>query len=149
LRVHSASAQPPPKLNATGGKVQRIEHNGLSEPQAFPEVKWVIINPQGRQGAVVEMSCAAFANTLDAGFRADTRLDLRVIRSNQDADWVVVEPSDQTDVAQGHDTAHTVAMSTERGNGQLGIVVTFLNHDFSQLTTGDYETVLVGTITEN
>lgn len=143
-----AMAQPP-RLNATGGKVQTIEHNGLSEPQVFPEVKWIIINPQGRRGAVVEMSCAAFANTLDASLRVDTRLDLRVIRSNQDADWSLLTRSDQTDIARGYDTAHAVALSNEHGNGQLGIVVTFVNSDFTQLTTGEYETVLVGTITEN
>lgn len=146
--TRSVVAQPP-LLNATGPKIQTIEHSGLNEPQVFPEVRWIIVNPQGRRGAVVEMSCAAFANTLDASLRVDARLDLRVIRSNQDADWTVVAPSDQTDIAQGYDTAHIVGMSTERGNGQLGIVVTFVNYDFTQLTTGEYETVLVGTITEN
>jgi hypothetical protein len=143
-----AAAQPP-GLNATGPKVQTIQHNGLGEPQTFPEVRWIIISPQSRRGAVVEMACAAFANTLDGSQRVDTRLELRVLQSVDRADWTVATPTDQSDIADGQETAHTFAVSRDRGNGQLGIVVTFVNFDFTQLTTGEYETTLVGTITEN
>jgi hypothetical protein len=79
----------------------------------------------------------------------DTRLDLRVIQSVDRADWTVATQTDQSDMAQGEEFAHTFAVSRDRGNGQLGIVVTFVNFDFTQLTTGEYETTLVGTITEN
>lgn len=137
-----------PRLNATGGKVQRLTHSGISEPQPFPEVRWIAVNPQGNRGAVVQMTCAPFANTLFPGARVDTRLDLRVTQSLERAGWQVLTPSDQTELP-ANAPAEVIAMSRARGNGQFGIVVTFVNHDVSVLFGGEYETTLVGTITEN
>lgn len=143
------TAEPaPPILNATGGPVQEIAHNGQSAPQIFPEVKWVVINPQGHDGGVLSLECAAFQSALDPRSKVDVQLDLRVIRVSGDTDWHVDTASDLSNVAGGDGTAGVFASSTERGNGQFGIVVTFYNHDVSMLLLGDYETTLVGTITE-
>jgi hypothetical protein len=94
------------------------------------------------------MTCAPFANTLFPGARVDTRLDLRVTQSLERAGWQVLTPSDQTELP-ANAPAEVIAMSRARGNGQFGIVVTFVNHDVSVLFGGEYETTLVGTITEN
>lgn len=135
------------RLNATGGKIKQMAHNGQSAPQVFPEVKWIAVNGQGRNGGIVNLECAAFTSTLDARSQVDVQLDMRVIRVSGDTDWHVDKSSDLSNVAGGDATADVFASSTDRGNGQFGIVVTFYNHDASVLLSGNYETTLVGTIT--
>ena len=137
------------RLNATGGPIQQLAHNGQNAFQVFPEVKWVVVNPQGRDGAVVALTCAAFSSTLDSRSQADVQLDLRVIRAPGRGDWRVDKATDVSDVDAGRGSADVVASSTRRGNAQLGIVVTFANDDLTLLLPSDYETTLVGTITAN
>ncbi len=136
------------RINATGGKVKQIAHDGQSAPQVFPEVKWIAINSQGFGGAVMSFDCAAFESTLDSRSRVDVQLDLRVIRAPGDADWQVAKASDLSNVAAGDNGVNVMAATSDRGNAQFGVVVTFVNHDASMLISGDYETTLVGTITE-
>jgi len=136
------------RINATGGKVKQIPHDGQSAPQVFPEVKWIAINSQGFGGAVMSFDCAAFQSTLDSRSKVDVQLDLRVIRAPGDADWQVAKPTDLSNVNAGDSGADVMASTTDRGNAQFGVVVTFVNHDASMLISGDYETTLVGTITE-
>ena len=57
--------------------------------------------------------------------------------------------TDLSNVNSGDGSANVIASSAQRGNAQLGIVVTFFNHDASMLLSGQYETTLVGTITAN
>jgi len=135
------------RLNATGGPIKQMAHDGQSAPQVFPEVKWIGINAQGHDGGIVNWECGAFTSTVDARSKVDVQLDLREIRVSGDTDWRADKSTDLSNVAGGDGTAGVMATSTENGNGQFGIVVTFYNHDASILLSGDYETTLVGTIT--
>ena len=138
----------PPFVIATGGK-QEIVHDGTENPQVFPAQKWNLIAPQSTFGASVQWEASPFRHVGDSGSEADIRMDLSIRHSTQNAKWTAIYPTDQTKIANGRRTANVVAMSTRRGVGQVELVVTFIESPENVLVVGDYEAVVIATITEN
>ncbi len=138
----------PPFVIATGGK-QEIVHDGTNDPQVFPAQKWNLIAPQSTFGATVQWEASPFRHVGDSEAEADIRMDLSIRHSTQNAQWTAISPTDQTNIANGSRKAGVVAMSTRRGVGQVELVVTFIESPENILVVGDYEAVVIATITEN
>ena len=122
-----------------------INHNLADVDQPFSQQAWGVYtsNPTG---AVVTMDMGRFIHSTDPTYFRDASMDLAVLSSDATAAWTVGTASDTT-VATG--TASVGASSSGPGTGSLGLTVVFLETDASTLASGDYVSVVTGTITNN
>jgi hypothetical protein len=134
----------------TAPGAQSTTHAGTDANQVFPEVTWQLTSGGSSfLGCTAQWSCGPFTHTGDASFKADTRLDIRIISSSGSANWTALVPSDQTNFGGGDQTVSVTAQSTAKGNGQVGLTVTFVDTDFSRLAAGSYTATVTGTISAN
>lgn len=133
----------------TAPAAQSITHDGTDAPQAFSEVVWQLTSGSDAAGYTAQWSCGPFQHGLKTSLKADTKLQIRVLSSGGLANWTATVPSDQTDYAGGDQSATVAAQSLATGDGQVGLTVTFVDNDFSQLGAGNYTITVTGTITAN
>ncbi|MGH7128793.1 MAG: hypothetical protein ACREJB_13450 [Planctomycetaceae bacterium] len=136
-------------VRSTGPQNPTIVHDGSSQPQVFAETRWNLRSVGEPLGATVQWTCPPFVHAADAALKVDSRLDVRVLRSNRGANWQVVLGQDQTDFNGGKQTATVVLSSQSSGNGRAGLTVTFLSGPFDSLAAGDYTLTVTATIAGN
>ncbi|MCA9000189.1 MAG: hypothetical protein KDA80_24540 [Planctomycetaceae bacterium] len=141
-------ADGPLMLIATGGR-QETTHDGTTNPQRFPPHKWILIAPQSTFGATVTWECGPFQHVDLDGYLADVQLEVSVESRGANNAWGVLVPFDRTFVRHGNNQASVVAHSRHRGNAQVELHVTMLENEQGILASGDYEAVVIATITEN
>ena len=133
----------------TAPPAQSLTHNTADAPQAFSEVAWELASGLDSAGYTAQWTCGPFEHSVKGSLKADTKLEIRVLASGGSASWTAIVPTDQTDFASGDETAVVAAESSAAGDAQVGLTVTFVNDDFSQLGAGDYTVTITGTITAN
>ena len=122
-----------------------ITHNLADSNQVFNEQVWNVFTTNA-SGAVVNMSMGRFINQANASFFRDASMALAVLSSDSTATWTIDTANDST---AGSGTASVGASSTGPGVGTLGLTVEFIETDASTLASGDYVSVVTGTITNN
>ena len=142
--VDRAAAQ-----SITPPAAQSQNHDGSDAPQVFAEAVWSVNNPSIATGATAQLSSGPFVNASRSSLKSDCQLSLRIVSSSGMAGWTAIAPLDQTSFGGGDETAVVVANSTKKGNGQLGLTVTFINSDYSILGAGQYLATVTGTIVAN
>lgn len=128
---------------------QTITHSGADAQQVFSEVAWDLISGADALGYTAQWNCGPFQHTGDATFKSDCKLQIRILASGGSANWAVAIASDQTNIGGGDLTAVVAAQSSAVGDGQVGLIVTFVDTDFSKLAGGSYSMTVTGTITAN
>lgn len=140
-------AGPPPSIKATGG-TQSLVVLDTTQPAIFPEQPWHLIAPNPFGASIVVWTVAPFHNVVRPENRVDAGLFLRMRTKGQsNRDWQVVIPQARTSFRTGQPSAHVVAGSYG-GNGEAGVTVSFLCHEQPVIADGNYETTVIGTITE-
>lgn len=138
----------PPQLQA-GGKIQRLDHDGQDAPQVFDQERWTIIAPTQQRGVTVQWSCEPFRLVNDPNTAVDAHLSIEITKSNRGVLWVESIPQSRTDFRMGQLEALVMVESNDSGVAQAGLTVTFLGDEVPLLVAGEYETTVIGTITEN
>ena len=128
---------------------QSITHDATDSDQPFSEVSWQLTSGADIDGYTTQYSCGPFIHTTEGSFKADSKLVIRILSSSGPANWTVIAANDQTDHGMGDNTAEVTASSSDVGDGEVGLTVTFLDSDFSLLAAGDYSMTVTGTITAN
>ncbi len=124
-----------------------LTHNKADANQVFSEGTWTVTNPLVN-GATATWKCAAFKHVNYANRKVNCRLALRLISADNLSNWAVLVGTDESNHLTSYE-ALVSAKSTFSGGASLGLTVTFLNSDFSILTSGNYRTTVTGTITAN
>jgi hypothetical protein len=126
-----------------------IVHDETNADQVFPPQQWYV------RGNVITGVTTTFDVTqpfthsfVPATYR-DARIDLAIASTLGPAVWTVGTASDQTNYGAGDNTATVQIASNFVGHAFVDLTVTFLTVDFSQVLAGDYDTFVVGTVTEN
>ena len=125
-----------------------ITHDTTDANQAFPAQAWAVTQ-NGSVGANVTFSVSsAFTN---GASKRDVGLALAIGSSDSGSGWTVTTATDQTDYANAtpDETAIVSANATAAGNATFDLTVTFLDTNYSLLTTGAYSTTVTGTISAN
>jgi len=138
----------PPQLQA-GGKIQRIDHDGQDAPQVFDAERWTIVALIQRRGVTVQWACEPFRLVSDPSAAVDAQLSIEITKSNRGTRWVESIPQARTDFRMGNLEALVMVESDDAGVAQAGLTVTFLGDEIPLLMAGEYETTVIGTITEN
>jgi hypothetical protein len=125
-----------------------IAHSTKDENQTFSEGTWVLSNASVN-GATATWSCGPFANVAYPQHKADCLLELRLISKDAFSEWKIVTGADSTDIALNDNTASVQAKSTFSGGANIGLTVTFVQQDYSVLSSGSYRVTVTGTITAN
>ncbi len=135
------SITPPPAVNLT--------HDQTENEQVFPNQNW-IVKGNSLAGVTASFSTAtAFRHTVDATARRNARLALAVSSSVGSAAWTVSQPTDVTDYANNDGIATVQVTSNGFGRANLGLGVSFVTDGFGSFPSGDYETIVTGTVTAN
>lgn len=121
----------------------------LDQPASFVESVWLANNFSNHAGATVHWSSGPFVHQSQAAHQVDCRISVRTIASAPLAHWSVVSDSDQTDVAAGENLARVSAESNGVGDASFGVSVDFLANDASRIASGNYELIVVATISAN
>ena len=125
-----------------------INHDTTDANQVFPAQAWAVTQ-NAAAGANVTFSVSqAFTNGTS---KRDAKLDLAIASSEANAGWTVTTATDQTDYANAtpDESATVAANATAAGNATFNLTVTFLDTNYSVLTTGAYSTTVTGTIAAN
>lgn len=138
----------PPQLRA-GGQIQRLDHDGQDAPQVFDAERWTIIAPTQLRGVTVQWACEPFRLTSDPSAAVDAHLAIEITDSNRGTRWVETIPQARTDFRMGQTEALVMVTSDDAGVARAGLTVTFLGDEIPLLMAGEYETTVIGTITEN
>lgn len=141
-------AAPPPSIRASG-RHQTLQVLDITQPAVFPEQPWHLVAPNPFGPTIVVWSVEPFQNATTTGIdQVDAGLFLTTHTKGQSSqNWQVVIPQGRTSFRSGQTTGHVVAGSYG-GNGEVGVTVSFLCHEQSVVADGNYETTVVGTITE-
>lgn len=135
-------------ITAPNGGVS-ITHDETDNDQAFPSQLWDV-RANALLGATVTFSTnQAFRHTVDPTFQRDARLDLAISSSSGPANWLVAAASDQTNYAGADGIATVQAISTRPGQATFDLSVTFVTTQWDTLASGDYVTVVTGTLAAN
>ena len=126
-----------------------LTHDESDNDQIFPNQQWQV-RANSRFGATVVFSTnQAFTHTLDNTFVRDARLDLAISSATGPANWTLAVASDQTDYVNGNGIATVQAQSDRPGQAVFDLTVTFVTTDWDTLASGDYATVVTGTLSAN
>ena len=126
-----------------------ISHDLTSTNQVFPDQVWQAYT-SNLSGAQVEFSMGRFIHEDISFYRRNARIQLRVLASDPDANWRVTRGSARTRGFFGGGSRGTATVTAESfgpGAGQLSIRVTFIERNFLFLAAGNYNSTVVGTIT--
>lgn len=127
---------------------QHLTHDLQSTVLEFAEVRWDVLNASQRDGAVVVLEADVFEMVSGRSrFLQDTGLFLTIINSSGRNNWQVVNGTARTRHASGQTSANVTASGRGNGHASLGVVVSMISSNPQQITAGDYQTRLVGTIT--
>ncbi len=126
-----------------------IVHDETDNDQVFPPQQWYV------RGNVITGVTTTFTVTqpfthsfVPATYR-DAQIDLAIASTLGPAVWSVGTASDVTNYGGGDNSATVQISSNFVGHAFVDITVRFLTVAFSQVLAGDYDTFVVGTVTEN
>ena len=126
-----------------------LTHDETDSDQIFPNQAWQV-RANSRLGATVVFSTnQAFTHTLDSTFVRDARLDLAISSASGPANWTIGAASDQTDYASADGVATVQAQSDRPGQAVFDLTVTFVTTQWDTLASGDYLTIVTGTLSAN
>ena len=138
-------------LSITAPSDVSINHDGTDTNQAFAVTasNWAILSNQGSGASVTFTTSGRFTNVVGANtFTRDYTMGLAV-QSDPDSVWDVVAGADLWESATDGAVGTVQAESTGPGNADLGLAVTFVDDDFSQLPAGNYTLSVTATIVAN
>jgi hypothetical protein len=113
----------------------------------LPELQWLVLAPQDVWGTTVQLTGGPFVHSQRPEYRADCRMNVRMLRTAGRLPWHINTASDSTHVTH-NDLAATVSASS-LGNGAaiLGLQATFVPPAGPRLPAGVYVTQVVGLVT--
>ncbi len=101
------------------------------------------------QGATVTLeTTTAFRHTVTTTSKRNARLDLSVRQTYGPGLWTILIPTATTNYSAGNEQARVRVTTNGPGSANLYLIVTFLTGAPGSLRSGDYQTTVVGTITE-
>lgn len=126
-----------------------IVHDESDSDQVFPPQQWYV-----RGNVVTGVTTTfdvsqPFIHAIDPTFQRDAQIDIAIASTLGPALWNVDVASDVTDYQNGVNTAQTQISSNFVGHAYVDVTVTFRTVAFAQILAGDYDTFVVGTVTEN
>ena len=125
---------------------QKITHSMTNDVQIFAPVRWDIQNAALKDGCLVQWTAETFANEKNPDHRADCELSVQLVRGSRNARWNVTSAVDSTRHSGGKDLA-TVAMTSLRtGTAEVELSVRFRHPNMATLASGNYQTIVTGTI---
>lgn len=128
-----------------------INHDTTDANQSFnvTDSNWAVLSNQGSGATVTFNTSGRFTNVVGANtFTRDYTLALAVA-SDPDSVWNTVAGAANWASATDGAIGTVQAESTGPGNATLGLGVTFVDSDFSQLPAGNYTMAVTATIVAN
>ncbi|MCA9060830.1 MAG: hypothetical protein KDA85_20095, partial [Planctomycetaceae bacterium] len=124
-------------------------HSGTTANVLLANQAWMA-RSNSVTGATVRLSTdQCFHHTTDSAYARDAVLRVRRLTATSASQWRIDVSTDQTDHANGDETATVQLSSRAPGDAVIYLDVTFLTGDLATLKGGDYELTVVGTISEN
>ncbi len=140
----------PKRVSITAPVAQTATLPDSSANLTFPAQTWQVRGNVVNGVAVTFVAQQPFTNTTDSSFVRDAKVTIAVASHTGPATWTVAGTgSAQTDFASAVNTATVSASSNKTGQAAFNLTVDFLTVDIAQVAAGDYETTVVGTVTEN
>jgi hypothetical protein len=126
-----------------------IVHDETNADQVFPPQQWYV-----RGNVITGVTTTfdvtqPFTHSFVPGTYRDARIDLAIASTLGPGIWNVDIGTDATDYAAGDNTATVQVSSNMVGHAFVDLTVTFITVAFAEVLQGDYDTFVVGTVTEN
>lgn len=138
-------------LSITAPADVSINHDATDTNQAFnvADSNWAVLSNQGSGAAVTFTTDGRFTNVVGANtYTRDYTMGL-TIASDPDSVWSTVAGAELWESASDGAIGTVQAESSGPGNASLGLAVTFVDNDFSQLPAGNYTLAVTATIVAN
>ena len=126
-----------------------IVHDETDNDQVFPPQQWYVRGNVVTGVTTTFEVTQPFIHSIDPAFERDAQIDIAIASTLGPASWNVDVASDVTDYAAGDDQALTQISSNFVGHAFVDVTVTFRTVAFAQILAGDYDTFVLGTVTEN
>lgn len=128
-----------------------INHDTSDANQAFnvADSNWAVLSNQGSGATVTFVTNGRFTNVVGANtYTRDYTMGLSV-ESDPDSVWNTVAGAATWASATDGAIGTVQAESTGPGGASLGLAVTFVDNDYSQLPAGNYTMAVTATIVAN
>lgn len=138
-------------LSITAPADVSINHDTSDANQAFnvADSNWAVLSNQGSGATVTFSTDGRFTNVVGAStYTRDYTMGLSV-ESDPDSVWNAVAGAASWASATDGAIGTVQAESTGPGNANLGLAVSFVDNDFSQLPAGNYTLAVTATIVAN
>lgn len=139
----------PSNISITPPAEVGITHDESEDDQAFPQQQWLVKGNVVGGLSVSFATATPFTHTSAPDFKRDARLNLAVTSSLGPATWTVDQATDQTDYQANDRQAIVLASSDGVGRATFDLGVEFITNGAGTFAAGNYETIIVGTVTAN
>jgi hypothetical protein len=122
---------------------EQIIHDETDGNQRFDWQYWQVVCNNAAGAVLTFETDQVFTHTTNPAFKRDVRLRLRKSGAPR---WTITTGTDQTDYAGGDEVAVVEAETNRAADGEFRLRVTFLEEQFVNTLSGDYDMTITGTI---